>query len=314
MNVGEILTGENVRYSALVGKEGWLYIWGVDNIEDKISGRLIASDEELSAFGLNVGRRATWSKSNGISYRHLIGPDKSSVYPEFLPPLISRSNLTLLEQCSTVWSHEAYGIDFIDAAHVLKRESLKHQVYFKSDSHWNYIGALAVFNEIARSLSATGVRIEPFSENEIDTTAKRRVFELGALGKEPKLEEFHFIKPKNIFSKLVFENNSAQGKIQVFENDNFTLPRCVLFRDSYSSFFIPFLAERCSRLTVLKANSFWYNLVEEEQPDVVLTQIAERFLLPQADDNHGRSFEDVFKVSMGPIVRAGNLSRARRAV
>lgn len=311
MKSGDVISRENSKFSTLIGDEGWLYIWGIDNLEGKVTGQALATKEELSAMGANVARRALWSKDRGVAYRHLIGPDKSAIYEKFLPEKFSRGALTLLDQCSREWGRAGNGIHFIDSVSILREEALRGQVYFKSDSHWNYMGALAIFNEIARSLQSDGIQMKSFEMKDLTVVQKRRVFELGALLDEPPLESFEMLKPSGVRAKIVFESESARGKIQVFENEDESLPRCVLFRDSYSSFFMPFLAERCSRLTVLKARHFWYDLVEAEEPDIVLTQIAERFLLPRADDAHGRSFEDVFKVPMGAIVQAGRLSRVK---
>lgn len=311
MKPGDLLSQPNSKFSALVGDEGWLYIWGIDSLEEKVTGRLLATDGDLEAMGHNVGRRAAWCRKKRIAYRHLIGPDKSSVYPNHLPSSFPRGLVTLLDQCTSEWSREDRNIHFIDAAALLSKASFGEQVYFKTDSHWNYRGALNVFNEIARSLSSDGIDMPGFYDEDVLITQKRRVFELGALADEPEMESFEFIRPAVVRSKVVFESDSARGKIQVFENEDESLPRCVLFRDSYSSFFMPFLAERCSRLTVLKARHCWYDLIEQEKPDIVLTQIAERFLLPRADDRHGRTFESVFNVPMAPIVQAGRLSRAK---
>lgn len=311
MKSGDLLSQPNSKFSALVGDDGWLYIWGIDSLEEKVTGSMLATDDDLKALGDNVSRRAAWCRANGIAYRHLIGPDKSSIYSDFLPSTFPRGSLTLLDQCVGEWSRPDREIKFIDTVDVLRAAASDEQVYFKTDSHWNYRGALAVFNAISDSLSDDGIDMAGFSDKDVLITQKRRVFELGALADEPSMEPFNFIRPANIRSKIVFESDSARGKIQVFENEDETLPRCVLFRDSYSSFFMPFLAERCSRLTVLKARHFWYDLVEQEKPDIVLTQIAERFLLPRADDRHGRTFESVFNVPMSPIVQAGRLSRAK---
>ena len=302
---GDVLARENSKYSTLVGKSGWLYIWNIDSLTEKVSGKLLATDRELEAMALNAELRASWCRDRGIVYRHMIGPDKSAIYPEFLPDGISRGEMTLLDQCTSAWSDKERHIDFIDTASLLKKAGKDKEVYFRNDSHWNYWGALEVFNALAESTTEEPRPIRPFSRDEITTVARKRVFELAALADDPPLEAFDVVKPGSSGAKLVFESESARGKIQVFEKLDANLPRCVLFRDSYASFFVPFLAERCSRLTVLNTRHFWYDLVRRDASDVVVSQVAERFLHPFTPDVQARTFDDVFRVSLDEIVRAG---------
>ena len=60
--------------------------------------------------------------------------------------------------------------------------------------------------------------------------------------------------------------------------DDPSLPRAVIFRDSFVSRLVPFLSEHFSRAVYLWQNDFDANAVEQERPDVVIQEIVGRHL------------------------------------
>jgi hypothetical protein len=63
-----------------------------------------------------------------------------------------------------------------------------------------------------------------------------------------------------------------------FEVQDQGLPRAVVFRDSFGNALIPFLSEHFRRVLYVWRPNLEPAFVEEEQPDVVIHEIAERFL------------------------------------
>jgi alginate O-acetyltransferase complex protein AlgJ len=60
--------------------------------------------------------------------------------------------------------------------------------------------------------------------------------------------------------------------------DDPSLPRAVIFRDSFVSPLVPFLSEHFSRAVYLWQNDFDAGVVETEHPDVVIQEIVGRHL------------------------------------
>ena len=55
-------------------------------------------------------------------------------------------------------------------------------------------------------------------------------------------------------------------------------PRAVIFRDSFANALIPYLSENFSRVLYVWARDLVPRIVEREEPDVVIQQIAGRLL------------------------------------
>jgi hypothetical protein len=95
---------------------------------------------------------------------------------------------------------------------------------------------------------------------------------------------------------LTFANHIFdRGAVHVYTSERCDLPRCVLFRDSFSNALIPFLMQSFSKVVAVSNLSCLYDLLDTEKPDVVLFAVIERFLatfgrtgsieLPDVDDN-----------------------------
>jgi hypothetical protein len=70
---------------------------------------------------------------------------------------------------------------------------------------------------------------------------------------------------------------AEEGRL-VTEVDDPSLPRAVIFRDSFVSRLVPFLSEHFSRAVYLWQNDFDAAAVEREHPDVVIQEIVGRHL------------------------------------
>src|SRR6185295_18217610 len=71
---------------------------------------------------------------------------------------------------------------------------------------------------------------------------------------------------------------AGEGRI-VTEIPGSTLPRAVVFRDSFASRLAPYLSEHFSRVVYLWQNNFDVDAVRAERPAIVIQEIAGRHLM-----------------------------------
>lgn len=289
------LTNPACKFSALPGSEGWLYIWDIDDIEAKLFGRSKLSATELRLISENFSARDAWASDRGFTYIHLIAPDKATIYPEFLPAGLTLPTVNLFSQYRDVL-HGSLA-RFVDTLPIIYDFKSSGQAYFKTDSHWTYPCAQTVLAQILSKIIDAQVPIPPVGSIKTQSRSVKRILELGALTTPPTSELFEVITPEKQNSEQIYVSATARGKAQVFRNADCSLPRCMLFRDSFSSFFLSTLVEYFSEVVVLNTRHFWHGLIEAFEPDVVIVEVAERFLYPPALDAQMRSFEDVFKIT-----------------
>ncbi|MCJ7623530.1 MAG: hypothetical protein MUO76_08490 [Anaerolineaceae bacterium] len=94
---------------------------------------------------------------------------------------------------------------------------------------------------------------------------------------------------KALFLQPRYERNyqylvSDDEDIKITEIDNSDLPSAVIFRDSFMNALRPFLSDCFSRAVYKSGFTIDLDLIEEEAPDVVIFEIAQRYLYELLDD------------------------------
>lgn len=125
------------------GKDGWLFLGENFNrpISKKIDGA-ISNMDAISNTIKSVDEWSTLSKSIGVKgFYIIIGPDKDSIYTEELPAwyVQSENSITneLVSRCDL----------YVNTVKILTKEKKRTALplYFKTDTHWNELGAYAAF-------------------------------------------------------------------------------------------------------------------------------------------------------------------------
>ncbi len=151
----------NTRY--IKGKDGWYFRGegGVrgpnyDNILDYI-GRVPFSPKQLNDWTERLKRRRSIVHERGGVYLFGIGPRKSTIYPEFLPPFLlnARGTSRLDQFVSHARSALSDGyVDLVDPLLAAKSSPLYPRLYYRTDAHWNYFGAYFAYEAFMRNAQA----------------------------------------------------------------------------------------------------------------------------------------------------------------
>src|ERR1700753_2838649 len=86
-------------------------------------------------------------------------------------------------------------------------------------------------------------------------------------------------------ASLIYDNEvNNHGRVKIFERPDSRAPTCVVFGESFAEALLLFLRESFSRLVFVHTSMFVDEILEQEQPDVVLSIPIERFLVRVPDD------------------------------
>jgi hypothetical protein len=174
----------------------------------------------------------------------------------------------------------------VDTRSALFEAKLRERIYQQTDTHWNDRGALIAYQQI---INAVRVRVPsaPPAWTRADFTPAERTVEgmdlAGMMGLTRVLREVDLrLVPARPRRAHVIEPAGAQPTAEegrlVTEIDDPSLPRAVIFRDSFVSRLVPFLSEHFSRAVYLWQNDFDATEVLKERPDVVIQEIVGRHL------------------------------------
>lgn len=275
--------GVSPAASVINGRHGFFFYADDMAMED------YASDDPLTPEALANWRDALvrarrWLDARRIGFVFVIAPDKHVVYAEEMPESIRRVGaMSRTDQMYGSLLDTGFVLDIRPALFAAKASE---RIYFKTDTHWNDRGAQVAYEAIITAARVHVPAIPP-AWTRADFEPIVRVREAGDLAgmmglKRVLREEDLSLAPRRPRLARVVDPPGAaetdeEGRL-VTEIPGSTLPRAVIFRDSFTSRLVPFLSEHFSRAVYLWQNDFDAQIIDQEKPDVVIQQIVGRHL------------------------------------
>ena len=309
----------NSKIKSMLTEFGWLFL--INDTSDFLEyyfGEKTWNKEQLSKAVGTLNKRFNDLSQKGVLYLKFVIPEKTTIYPEYLPKIMSELEVSKSRPAMML---DEVGLDFV---HYLQETLVDAKsyglLYFRGDSHSNWLGAYFIYNYIVTEMNNKLRNFEHFAPiplkdlaaslagyggdlyDQINDEHKRHFSQNGAwaqLGLGLCIE--HTIKyeivaglknSKKIDCEELYRTVVNDRDIFVFTNQNKNLPRAVIFRDSTCDFMIDFLAEHFSYCIFIWHKGYCYeDIIEREKPDVVLHLMAERFVIQYEYNN---SFDKYF--------------------
>jgi alginate O-acetyltransferase complex protein AlgJ len=275
--------GVSPSAAVVKGEHGWFFYGDDKSIEDYANVEPM-TDGALANWRAAILRARDWLSARNIAYVFTIAPDKYVIYPEEMPTTVTRvGGLSRADQLFTAVQDSGLAVDVRAAEFDAKA---RERVYQQTDTHWNDRGALPAYQQIIRAVRLRVPATPPVWSRE-DFIASDRTIEgldlAGMMGLTRVVREIDMtLVPRRPRRARVIEPAGAhptdeEGRL-VTEIDDPSLPRAVIFRDSFASRLVPFLSEHFSRAVFLWQNDFDAEVVTREHPDVVIQEIVGRHL------------------------------------
>ncbi len=138
----------------IIGKDDWLYLG--DHYEQTITasrlGPTVEDAETARKIGLATKLWDQWLTHKGVrGYRIMLVPNKETVYPEYLPDWAKPARHSVTDLLLTSVSQGLY----VDTRPTIRaaRTQFLEPLYFKTDTHWNSLGAWLAFHAFAIELA-----------------------------------------------------------------------------------------------------------------------------------------------------------------
>lgn len=285
--------GTSPSTKVMLGKDDWLYYRDEMVFED-YRNLYPFDDAGLQQWLDLLQTRQTFCEERNIAYLFTISPNKPTMYPEFLPsgwePL-DRPNR--LNQLQTAVDAKLPQVAMIDVRPALKRHKTNHgPLYFKSDTHWNEMGAYVGYLEIMTALQKRFPELQLIPIDQIKVAEETgnggdlaRMMGL-KFSTEERMRTPQFPETRNIVREKDGTPLTVVVK-DVLKGEEGLVTLCaageiesaVIIHDSFGQALIPLLARHFQRATFVWSNSFDKTLVDKERPTVVIQQLVERRLL-----------------------------------
>jgi alginate O-acetyltransferase complex protein AlgJ len=283
--------GVSALATVMPGRDGWYYWLGEDgqSLDRHYRGVAEFPQAWVDATAAELIRRRDWLAARGISYVVAIVPEKFTIYPEFLPPWVTKSTAPSPYDRVAAAMRADGSVAFIDLRPALREAKARDRVYFKTDSHWNYNGAIvgyeAIMRDVQRALppgrlpAIVPPRRPPYVPG-VDYYSGDLI---GMLGLPGRIREEDVAPLGKILADTAsrcarrIDADPSSG-FETYVCDQPGLPRAVIYRDSMAISLIPMLAENFSRVVFVASRRLDPALIEREKPDVVIEEMVERSL------------------------------------
>lgn len=268
--------------SVIIGKDGWLFYKGAQvNDEDPVSdynGANLFTDEELLTIRANMTAARDELAAQGREFIIFIAPNKERIYREHMPAAYGEAAEYGRMRQVVDYLQETTDLTVVCPYDALMeyKESHETPIYFKYDTHWNYLGAYIGARELNFSFGyylpgpddIVREPAEPTSGDlarliHLDRYLKEDAFwvteytnyairdEVNALGNEFR---FHNMYESGDKRKLFIVGDSFSAMMAKFA--------CCQFDDAYVNFYY----------------NYNYMMLLQEDPDVVVYETVERYL------------------------------------
>jgi hypothetical protein len=284
----------------LAARGGWAFL--INDTNDFLSWQLglkrWSAAENAAVDAMLAERTKLLSERH---YQMFICPEKSVVYREYLPAGLhafaadlDRPAQAMARMCPDTVHYLADRFDALKPLGLL---------FFRGDTHVNWLGAYHLYREAILALAARGAAVgAPITFNHLQhfvagmegdvliqlPESAKAAFEVDAalarVGNMLELVISHTLPETRKRARRVptpegYIPGGGGRETIIMERDDKSLPKALIFRDSTATLSIELLAEHFSRAVfVWHEGDVIGDLIDREQPDVVLHFVAERFL------------------------------------
>lgn len=279
-NMHFVLLNESVSDRVIVGKdsnnESWLF-YNDKKDGDEISfidGRKKLDTKVLDDVANKVKGETDKLKDKGMGLYYIVGPNKSVIYSKNLPSQIGVKDDYFVAANNYFQKNGVENIFY--SPETLKNAAEEHEVYWRTDTHWNDYGGYVYVRELMKKIYGEDVIGDrSVAERYIDTNHHdlHGFTGLSLAIKDNDVQVSYGYEPR------AAKETVGKSEINVYENENYLKDETVLLLgDSFTSSTVKHFASTYRKTVVLKLNDSAYDkkLLEQYQPSKVFCVRVER--------------------------------------
>jgi len=270
-------------------------------VTEKIEGA--PADPPLAAWAEALADRHAWCAARGIVYVVVVAPEKSEIYPEYLPSRVRRNPPPDL--ITGLFRHlSGTPVRAVDVRPTLwaAKATEPEPVYFRLDTHWNPVGALLAYQDVGRAIAAAlpGFAPTPVSRYHripLSHPSQDLVRMIGCPPERWKVPATYIHGPRRTVVRPLGEPARAALAADNLLNNDLMLesdcagapgPSAVVVGDSFSYDLLHPIHTDFRRVSSTMSYGFPRALIERERPAVVVQELVARTLrLPPPPDPPG---------------------------
>ena len=267
----QVLEDTPLPNRVIKGKDDWYFLGNQYNaLYNDSFGNFDFTETELEQIKEFLQNTREVLAARGIDFYIVVPPNKHRVYTEMLPYQFQHTN-TRLETLNAYLKKE---IDFeiIDLRDTIIANKNMGQLYYKTDTHWNDVGAFLGYQK-TMSIIAPDLPTVQLTEYTLENTSVKqgditKMINLKTNENEIILRknEPSQVKPLKTTHQFMRFKNNKRDKI------------LVMYRDSFATSFIPFFNESFGETIYKRGYPVDLAFLDHKKPDIVIFEVVERNL------------------------------------
>lgn len=245
----------------LLGKEDWLFYKTTED-GDPISdyqGINHYDEATMQAVAEKLMSERDQFTNYGMDFYILSIPNKASVYPEFMPDTIERKDTTSKTFLLMKYLEENTDLNVVDAKPTLVKAKKKKQVYYKSDTHFNQIGAFLTVQALKDKIDGNTDSLKNVKFDKVMNNYS------GDLARLCDMQD-------TFNNDTQYQLDAATVNTKIKSNK-----RVLVIGDSFSEVMQSIMSQYFAEVKTVNIWSFEPSLLDEYKPDVVVWEHAERY-------------------------------------
>lgn len=245
----------------IVGDDGWLYYGG--ELAD-YQGLSPLTEREAKNIAHNLALVQGLTNARGATFVFTVAPNKSSLYPEHMPYYYLDEHDQSMELLKSCLKEE--GVLYVDQFELFGAQS--GELYSKSDSHWNYEGALLATNALLKACDKTSASAgSSFVDEAFFGDIEKMLYPLTA---QPEA------MPTLSTGPWDYKNSATSVEDSFIETGSKGKDTLLMFRDSFGDNLIPLMAPQFERAFFSKLVPYDMTQLETLKPDYLIVERAQR--------------------------------------
>ena len=266
----------------IIGKDNWLFY---DNDEDgktipNYLGQVMYTDAELQAIANNCINIRDTLKEQNIEFVLFIAPNKERVMSEYMPDRYGKPNKNYATLQLVNYLRENTDIRVVypyDELIKAKDRLGDTNIWYKTDTHWNYVGGYVGSCALLKELG-----IEMPDINSKDITIQEDKAKAGDLAGMINLSRMLDNKESNYIVKGYNEHNVqtiSEDFTTVFSyhSQNADKRKLYIYRDSFTTHMAKYIGSQFNDSYMRYSGSYTYSDLQAQKPDIFVYETVERY-------------------------------------
>ena len=266
--------------TVLKGKNNWLF-YASKTDGDPIGcykGENLVNEDDLKIIKNNIKKQKLTLRKMGIDFVIFIAPNKERIYYENMPIEPPAENYFVKQLINYLNENSKIKIIYPYNELMDAKQTFNKNIYYKTDSHWNYIGSYAGVEKLLEEINVNTLK----NKKIIISKGSPKEGDLSNMIKLNKIldniDYYYYINEEEFFTKETFDSISECNKreTQTFVNKDGIKKSVLIIRDSFGCGMLPYLKNIFQQISFIYKDNFSKQQILDLKPDIIIYETVER--------------------------------------